>query len=857
MNRHRSSRTRHNTRLFRYSTILVFLTASLVHAGVGGGPFVSGTLRQTAEHEGISDVVRLADGRIAICGWTGETEAWDGVTGGYGENHFGSKDAFIAILNKDLDSVKAFTFFGGLQDDSATSITVDANGTIIVVGTTSSTSLPTTTGAFAPLYSNGVDGFVFGFSPDLSTVRYGSYITGVKDELPVDVEVDELNTIYICGATNSQSGFPTTNGFDRVYDGGRDAFLMRLSENAGSMLYSTYFGGDSDDIFNDLAVDPSGSVALAGTTSSSSYPTYPAVDPIWWWYSKDRPYDWTYNGGNSDAVLTIFSRDGARAIVSTFFGGNGDDQGNGVVIGAEDVTLIGTTSSSDLPTTGGQQAILRGGSDLFLARFNSTGRTLLGSTYFGGSGNDVVKGASRHALGEIAVIGTTTSNDFPKHGQSTRSDLAGGRDIFISIMGVGSTSVTTLFGGSADDNVINAAMEPDGGVVFVGPTTSSRLELDGATLVNNGASGTIDAMVVRFENGAIDLFAPQGGEVYCVGQPVTVNWTTTDMSPNDRYYVEWSLVGGSSSDGSWTVVGGPINGRSFSWTPTSAVAGSSLYVRVRSQRYHASVTEQKVRIDPPITIAQQPVATAIVCPDGTTTLRVRASASDARYQWRRNGAPISGATLDSLMIRGDAALAAGQYDVVVTASCGLTTTSTVSSVSVGQMTRISSHPRDTSVVAGTTLRLSVTATATNLTYQWVHNGTDLSGQTTSILLIPSATAQQAGQYHCRVSGSCGVLESNKAVVTIKGISSVSPAASLAPLASIFPNPATDHLTIVSDRAISHIEIIDILGRPLTSIGNESQSNRVYAPVEDVPTGQYFVRICHVDLSTLVLIVSIE
>ncbi|RPI69088.1 MAG: hypothetical protein EHM43_02870, partial [Ignavibacteriae bacterium] len=817
----RSSQARNDIRLFCYSAILVFLTASLVHAGVGGGPFVSGALRQTAENEGITDVVRLADGRVAICGWTGQTEAWDGVTGGYGQTHFGSKDAFVAILNKNLDSVKAFTFFGGLQDDSATSIAVDANGTIIVVGTTTSTALPTTTGAFAPLYSQGTDGFVFGFSADLSAIRYGSYIPGSKDELPVDVEVDELNTIYICGATNSPSGFPTANGFDRVFDGGRDAFLMRLSENAGSMLYSTYFGGDANDIFNDLAVDPSGSVVLAGTTNSAGYPTYPTVDPRWWWYSKDRPYDWSYNGGNSDAVLTIFSRDGARVIVSTFFGGTGDDEGNAVVFGADDVTLIGTTTSTDLPTIGGQQATPRGGTDLFLANFNPTGRTLMGSTYFGGGGNDVVKGADRHALGEIAVWGTTTSNDFPKHGQAGRGDLAGGRDIFLSIMGVGSVSTTTLFGGSADDDVLNAAMEPDGGIIFVGPTRSSRLELDGISLVHNGPAGSIDAMVVRYAFGAIDLVTPRGGERFCVGQAVTVNWTTTEMSPDDLYVVEWSVVGGSSSAGVWSVVGGPMKGRSYTWTPSAAVAGSSLFVRVRSLRHHASVTEQSVRIDPQITIVQQPVVATTVCPDGTITLHVQASAPDARYQWRRNGAPISGATLDSLVIRGDATPAAGQYDVVLTASCGLTVTSSTSIVSLGQSTRIASHPHDTTIQAGAPLRLSVEATATDVKYQWVHNGADLPGQTTSVLLIPSAAAQHAGLYHCRVSGSCGVLESDQAVVTIQGISSVSDIlAPLAPVASAFPNPATDHLTIVSDRAISHVEIIDILGRPLTSIGNE-------------------------------------
>lgn len=820
-------------RSFGYSVVLTLgvLGTSLVHAGVGGGPFVSGTLRQSAYDEGITDIVRLADGRFAVCGWTDSPDLWDNVTGGVQEEHGGSRDAFVAILANDLTSVDAFTFFGGLSNDSATSIAVDGNGTIVVVGTTESASLPTKTGAFSPLYSAFIDGFVFGFSPDLSEIRFGSYINGSKNDLPLDVEVDELNTIYVCGATTSQSGFPTTNGFDRVHDGGDDAFLMRLSQNAGSMLYSTYFGSGSDDRFNDLAVDASGTVALAATTSSASFPTYPAVDPRWWWWTTDRPYDWSYNGGNSDAALVVFSQDGARVIASTFYGGDGDDEGVAVVLGSEEVTLFGTTTSAELPSTGGIQASLAGGSDVMLARFSTTGRTLLGSSYFGGSGNEVVKGANLHAQGQFAIWGTSTSQDLPKRGHASRGDLAGGRDAFVSIMGIGSVEITTLIGGNGDDLAINAAMEPDGGVVIVGSSTSGTVQLDGPVLLNNGGT---DGMAIRYQRGAVDLLSPRGGEVYCSGQNVTVNWSTAEMAPTDTYDVEWS-----TDHTTWTKVAGSVSGRQLTWTPPTSFIGTTGWLRVRSIRHHASETEKTLRIDAPVTITQAPQAAAWVCPDGTRTLRVRASASTARYQWRRNSVPINGATADSLMIKGDAANAAGQYDVIVTGSCGQSVTSSTSTVTLAEMTLVRQHPRDTSLPQGGTLRLTVQATGSELNYQWQHVGADLPNGTSATLKIEKVTSANAGTYTCRVTGNCGIRWTNEVNVIVTGITSVPerPTATF----TVYPNPTSGFLTLTPLQPFSLIEVFTLLGDRVHTSRNESGTGSVTIDLSHLASGIYVVK----------------
>ena len=56
-------------------------------------------------------------------------------------------------------------------------------------------------------------------------------------------------------------------------DARRSDFLTRLSTSDGSILYSSFFGASGSDSFNDLAVGPSGDIYLTGVTDSTDSPT--------------------------------------------------------------------------------------------------------------------------------------------------------------------------------------------------------------------------------------------------------------------------------------------------------------------------------------------------------------------------------------------------------------------------------------------------------------------------------------------------------------------------------------------------------------------------------------------------------
>jgi hypothetical protein len=159
--------------------------------------------------------------------------------------------------------------------------------------------------------------------------------------------------------------------------------------------------------------------------------------------------------------------------------------------------------------------------------------------------------------------------------------------------------------------------------------------------------------------------------------------------------------------------------------------------------------------------------TQTVCQGSPVTFSVGAIGTGTlSYQWRYNGAPITGATSASYTIPTLALSNAGTYSVVVTATCG-SVTSANAQLTVTPLTTISLQPVGSTVCAGSPVNLSVTAAGTgNLTYQWMQNGTAVSGATSALYTIPTSLVSQSGSYTVEVTGGCSSLTSSAATVVV-------------------------------------------------------------------------------------------
>jgi len=159
-------------------------------------------------------------------------------------------------------------------------------------------------------------------------------------------------------------------------------------------------------------------------------------------------------------------------------------------------------------------------------------------------------------------------------------------------------------------------------------------------------------------------------------------------------------------------------------------------------------------------ITAQPTDAAVAV-GGNATFSVSATGTPApTYQWRKDGANLSGATNATLTIASAQAGSAGSYTVLVSNSAGNILSNpaslTVESPPANIAPSITLQPISASVAVGAAVSFSVNATGTPApTYQWLKNGSAISGATNATFTIASVQLADAGNYAAFVSNAAG------------------------------------------------------------------------------------------------------
>jgi hypothetical protein len=165
-------------------------------------------------------------------------------------------------------------------------------------------------------------------------------------------------------------------------------------------------------------------------------------------------------------------------------------------------------------------------------------------------------------------------------------------------------------------------------------------------------------------------------------------------------------------------------------------------------------------------ITQQPQSQTVCAGDEVTFTVAASSASEISYQWRLNGGDLEGETGSTLSLFTVTPDLAGVYQVVVGNSQG-SVTSSVAALTINTEPSITVEPVSVTVIPGTTAEFNVIASGgNNLSYQWLRDGTPVSGGTTATLLVPNVSAANAGTYTVQISNSCGVAIGGPATLTV-------------------------------------------------------------------------------------------
>ncbi len=475
-----------------------------------------------------------ASGNVFIAGVTTSSIGTSIATSGASQTIFGTgtNDAFLAKLDANGNRLWA-TYYGDAGDETAFSCATDASGNVFMSGITGSSG--GTAIASAVCHQNvfgggSYDCFLVKF--DANGLRlWGTYYGGIADDFGQSVCTDASGNVYMAGITSSGTGtvIATVGSHQALKAAANDGFLVKF-DAAGIRQWGTYYGGSGPDNAYSCAVDLSGNVYIAGSSSSSGGTVIATA-------TSHQPLK---SAGN-DAYLVKFNSSGVRQW-ATFYGGGGSDIGYSCITDAFGfVYLNGSTSSSGgtiIATAAAHQNTYAGGSsDAFLTKFDAAGIRQWG-TYYGGTGNESGStGVATDAPGNVYIAGTSASTLTSVIATAlSYQDTYGGGNNDAYLVKFDSSGVRlwgTYYGGAGDDKGFSCSRNNSGNVFLCGnsSTSSGTMVANSSSHQNNFGGGLNDAFLVKFSDCTLPT-SPNNTSLLlnlniCSGNTTTLSATAT------------------------------------------------------------------------------------------------------------------------------------------------------------------------------------------------------------------------------------------------------------------------------------------------------------------------------------------
>ena len=371
----------------------------------------------------------------------------------------GIQNAFLAVFDSN-GNLTFSTLIGGENVDRAFAVALDDEGNAYVQGITNSPDFPVTADAFqkeknGPVWNSSMSSadITFQDSFDLfitkvnvkdAKIEYSTFFGGeTMDTTEGTIDVDKNGIIYFGGYTSGLLLTVTDNAFQKEFHGVDDAFITVLDPNNNTLIYSSYIGGEDEDIGGEIVVSDEGYLYYVGDTWSKEFPV------------TDNAYQKEYSGyGNyalgGDAYIMKFNITDWSVMYSTYFGSYGDDGIGDLEIDDDgNLYLLFHTESSDFPVTADAYQLEKNGIaygpssfdndylsfDAAVVKLSEDGSELLYSTFFGGSSGEQAFGFALNQGGFVLFI-RTYSDDMivtddayqPQHGNDSTSSRYG-RDI--------------------------------------------------------------------------------------------------------------------------------------------------------------------------------------------------------------------------------------------------------------------------------------------------------------------------------------------------------------------------------------------------------------------------------------------
>lgn len=441
---------------------------------------------------------------------------------------------------------------GGVSLESIRAIQIDSQGRPVVAGATglaTSPPFPTTPGAFQPTGPAG-GLFITKFTADGTGLVFSALLTAnntltiLRDFLALDA-----SDRPVIAVTTRSTNYPTTPGaFATALNGAEsDATLTVFTADGSGLVYSTYLGGNQQDVSQGVAVMPNGDIVIGGRTESTNFPKVNTVANL---------------SGTLDGFVSRFNSL-FQLVYSGYLGGIDVDLVTAVLATPQsEAILVGATSSSNFPTTPGA---FRSNTqiqdfDVFVTRLG-IGGNLVFSTLLGGDSTDSVKTAALASDGSIYIVGSSSSTNFPFTPGSFNPTNAG--DYVVRML---SNGTGLVFATSLPLTILEAVVvDPFDGAIVAGhtffstfPTTPGALDRQ----LSIPGFPTTDGSITRFDPLGTTLrystffghtandrifaaFADSLGGVYVGGDTIQPNSSST--FPTTPGAFQTAFVGGGDA----------------------------------------------------------------------------------------------------------------------------------------------------------------------------------------------------------------------------------------------------------------------------------------------------------------------
>ncbi len=552
-----------------------------------------------------------------------------------------------------------------------------------------------------------IDGFIAKFTGNLQPVWLRGF-GGAGTDSPLGVATDPAGNVIITGYSDADLSVGGNNLFNQ---GARDTFFAKYDPN-GQILWAqsaSSFGGNGDELGHHVMADAGGNIFLAGRFNSSSI-TYGSV--------------------------SVPNSSGASALYLVKFDPNGN-----ALWGTGATATQGFVDPSSIPTD--IFTFTSGAAYDQLGRFYLVGRyegtATLGTFTLTNAGNGDFFIASLD--GDFSIT-QHPGNQFVKQGATASFGVETASSLPLSyqwlyngnpIAGATATNYTILNAQPAQSGLYSVQVSG-----FTGVLISSNATLTvkiPPTIVQNpqGRTVTIGSTVTFSAVSTGD--APLAYRWFFNNQPITnaisQTLTITNVQPADAgvYALEVSNDVGSVLS-----------------------AGAGLFVNA------------------PAVVLASPQSQSVIIGSNAVFSVTPGGSAPFTYQWRFNGAPISGAVSQTYTITGAQSTNAGSYDVLVANSIS----SVFSSNAILTVTppfTISPQPLSQAVLVGSNVTFTVGANGIGsfngpFTYQWYFNNAPLPGGTNQQFVATNLQLTNSGIYACLVGSSQGSLSSSNALLTV-------------------------------------------------------------------------------------------